>query len=148
MSSWLDTKKFVTSLAKTAMAEAQKTLDKALDITDEERLEQENNQNNLEQNDDDFKQTFDQWGSFTGSFFNLNDSKKKQKGSQMFTFPSKKSQILLLFLPGIDPSGNSVTRYLFSDNKAIFRHYICQEDRILKMTNFIKEKKPNCRVFV
>ena len=28
MSSWLDTKKYMASLAKTAMAEAQKTLDK------------------------------------------------------------------------------------------------------------------------
>ena len=35
MSSWLDTKKFVTSLAKTAMAEAQKTLDKALEVDEE-----------------------------------------------------------------------------------------------------------------
>ena len=36
MSSWLDTKKYMTSLAKTAMAEAQKTLDKALEIQEEE----------------------------------------------------------------------------------------------------------------
>ena len=35
MSSWLDTKKYMTSLAKTAMAEAQKTLDKALEIQEE-----------------------------------------------------------------------------------------------------------------
>ena len=39
MTSWLDTKKYVASLAKNAIAEAQKTLDKALDI--DENGEQE-----------------------------------------------------------------------------------------------------------
>ena len=38
MSSWLDTKKYLNTLAKTAMAEAQKTIDKALDINNETEL--------------------------------------------------------------------------------------------------------------
>jgi hypothetical protein len=37
MSSWLDTK-YLGSLAKTAIAEAQRTLDKALDIKDEDEV--------------------------------------------------------------------------------------------------------------
>ena len=36
MSSWLNTKAFVSALAKTALTEAQKTLDRALEIPDEE----------------------------------------------------------------------------------------------------------------
>ena len=39
MSSWLNTKAFVASLAKTAISEAQKTLDRALEIPDEEEME-------------------------------------------------------------------------------------------------------------
>ena len=38
MSSWLNTKAFVASLAKTAMNEAQKTLDRALEIPDEDGM--------------------------------------------------------------------------------------------------------------
>lgn len=62
-SSWLDTKKFVTSLAKTAMVEAQKTLDKALEI-DEETI-----------ND---QPSIDQWGSFTGSFFAMSPNQEQE----------------------------------------------------------------------
>ena len=36
MSSWLSTKAFVASLAKNAISEAQKTLDRALEIPDDD----------------------------------------------------------------------------------------------------------------
>ena len=36
MSSWLNTKSFVATLAKNAMSEAQKTLDRALEIPEED----------------------------------------------------------------------------------------------------------------
>ena len=36
MSSWFNTKAYVASLAKTAISEAQKTLDRALEIPDDE----------------------------------------------------------------------------------------------------------------
>ena len=39
MSSWLNTKAFVSSLAKTALSEAQKTLDRALEIPDDDEME-------------------------------------------------------------------------------------------------------------
>ncbi len=70
MGSWLDTKKFMTSLAKTAMAEAQKTLDKALDVENEDPTTNIANSN------------FDQWGSFTGSFFPMPDSSSNSGESQ------------------------------------------------------------------
>jgi hypothetical protein len=93
MSSWLDTKKFVTSLAKTAMAEAQKTLDKALDIEEEEQLRQQQQQleavnevsevQRRQANGDGHSVItsvdFNQWGSFTGSFFSTQDMKSAKK---------------------------------------------------------------------
>ena len=66
MSSWLDTKKYMASLAKTAMAEAQKTLDKALDIDENTELSLENTENN---DSSSANAVIDQWGSFSGSFF-------------------------------------------------------------------------------
>ena len=66
MSSWLDTKKYMASLAKTAMAEAQKTLDKALDIDENIELSLENTENN---DSSTANAVIDQWGSFSGSFF-------------------------------------------------------------------------------
>ena len=97
MSSWLDTKRFVASLAKNAISEAQKTLDKALDI--DEGVEQKQQQRPLDQEavnhvehaerDQDSNQQqltmsatadFSQWGSFTGSFFPaVQEEKAKRK---------------------------------------------------------------------
>ena len=73
MSSWLDTKKFINSLAKTAMAEAQKTIDKALDIDNETEV-------SLSTSDSSESQpVIDQWGSFTGSFFTVPPKTSKSK---------------------------------------------------------------------
>ena len=91
MSSWLDTK-FLGSIAKSALAEAQKTLDKALDIKDDEedggdKFEDQSQalvtpvKPNQEQSGarrtaaNSMVKSFSSnlavggWGSFTGSFF-------------------------------------------------------------------------------
>ena len=73
MSSWLDTKKFINSLAKTAMAEAQKTIDKALDI-DEVSLSTNSDSSEIQQ-----LPVMDQWGSFSGSFFTVPPKTSKSK---------------------------------------------------------------------
>ena len=98
MSSWLDTK-FLGSLAKNAIAEAQKTLDKALDIKDDEADDQFDDavqaqpvkpvhdpvnksgsstlvkslSNNL---------GVSGWGSFTGSFFEAAELTKDKSGNE------------------------------------------------------------------
>ena len=77
MTSWLDTKKFMTSLAKTAMAEAQKTLDKALDIDEQE----EQNGDSTVILESSVNSGVDQWGSFSGSFFSPIQDKKSSKSS-------------------------------------------------------------------
>ena len=87
MSSWYDTKKLMTSLAKTAMAEAQKTIDKALDIDEYEEdsvgkvsLENESSKpnQNVTQEPTIQQPILDQWGSFSGSFFALSKDKKNK----------------------------------------------------------------------
>ena len=81
MSSWLDTKKYLNTLAKTAMAEAQKTIDKALDIDNETEVtldstsETSTNQNHA---------MMDQWGSFTGSFFTVPPKASKVESKFLF----------------------------------------------------------------
>ena len=81
MSSWLDTKKYLNTLAKTAMAEAQKTIDKALDIDNETEVtldsasETSTNQNHA---------MMDQWGSFTGSFFTVPPKTSKVDSKFLF----------------------------------------------------------------
>ena len=69
MTSWLDTKKYMTSLAKSAIADAKKSLDKALEIDEDEQKNGE--KSSVISTSDSNSVTFDQWGSFTGSFFNL-----------------------------------------------------------------------------
>ena len=69
MTSWLDTKKYMTSLAKSAIADAKKSLDKALEIDEDEQKNGEKSA--VISTSDSNSVTFDQWGSFTGSFFNL-----------------------------------------------------------------------------
>ena len=84
MTSWLDTKKYVASLAKNAIAEAQKTLDKALDIDEngeQEETEQSENQEISTRNSVNVIQSnvnlgLDQWGSFSGSFFSIPTDRK------------------------------------------------------------------------
>lgn len=82
--SWFDTKQF-TSFAKTALNEAQKTLDKALDIQEGENPEVKDKSQAEEDNKDEATSTTSKlttlassasamanskmWGSFTGSFF-------------------------------------------------------------------------------
>ena len=88
MSSWLDTK-YLGSLAKNAIAEAQKTLDKALDIKDEDEDQFEDQRQVLstpvkpptitdpavKAGSSSIVKSFSSnlgvggWGSFTGSFF-------------------------------------------------------------------------------
>ena len=69
MTSWLDTKKYMTTLAKSAIADAKKSLDKALEIDEDEQKNGE--KSSVISTSDSNLVTFDQWGSFTGSFFNL-----------------------------------------------------------------------------
>ena len=84
MTSWLDTKKYVASLAKNAIAEAQKTLDKALDIDEngeQEETEHSENQEISTRNSVNVIQSnvnlgLDQWGSFSGSFFSIPPDRK------------------------------------------------------------------------
>ena len=83
MTSWLDTKKYVASLAKNAIAEAQKTLDKALDIDEngEQETEQRENKEISTSNSSSVIQSnvnlgLDQWGSFSGSFFSIPPDRK------------------------------------------------------------------------
>jgi hypothetical protein len=85
--SWFDTSGFA-SLAKTALKEAQKTIDKALDIKDEDQkripiqaidstsdffdtwgVKNEIDKQEIELNISEKQQTSSIWGSFTGSFF-------------------------------------------------------------------------------
>lgn len=67
------------SLAKTALKEAQKTIDIALDIKDEEQKQQS------VKNREDFKNSSQQsasvWGSFTGSFFDNPTLTSKTSGN-------------------------------------------------------------------
>jgi hypothetical protein len=108
MSSWLD-RKYLESLAKSAFAEAQKTLDKALDIKDEE--EQPIVEPTV--NSQPAKPVYDQptksssgslvkslsnnlgvsgWGSFSGSFFEAAELGKEEKDDDTKTSRVKKSQ--------------------------------------------------------
>ncbi|XP_043468312.1 TATA element modulatory factor [Leptopilina heterotoma] len=84
--SWFDASGFA-NLAKSALKEAQKTIDKALDIKDEEQkasqtpppemtdffetwgLKSEEQTEQTEQSSEQQKQQSSMWGSFTGSFF-------------------------------------------------------------------------------
>merc|ERR1712223_227462 len=83
MTSWLDTKKYVASLAKNAIAEAQKTLDKALDIDENGEQETEPSENkeistsnSLSVIQSNVNLGLDQWGSFSGSFFSIPPDRK------------------------------------------------------------------------
>ena len=99
MSSWLDTK-FLGSLAKNAIAEAQKTLDKALDIKDDEADDffddavqaqpvksvqdhpvGKSGPNNLVKSLSN-NLGVSGWGSFTGSFFEAAELGKEKSGNE------------------------------------------------------------------
>ena len=89
MSSWLNTKSFVASLAKNAMAEAQRTLDRALEIPDDEEgsdpnISSQHGTANQQQKGLDSDSNGDNqpslkmvnsatWGSFSGSFFEASE---------------------------------------------------------------------------
>ena len=113
MTSWLDTKKYVASLAKNAIAEAQKTLDKALDIDEngeQEETEQSENQEISTRNSVNVIQSnvnlgLDQWGSFSGSFFSIPDRKASTKSNSR---GMQKSFIFNFFLE----TGNSHAKSL------------------------------------
>ena len=92
MTSWLDTKKYVASLAKNAIAEAQKTLDKALDIDENGEQETEQSENQeistsnssssvIQQQQSNVNLGLDQWGSFSGSFFSIPPDRKARAKS-------------------------------------------------------------------
>ncbi|XP_014210575.1 TATA element modulatory factor [Copidosoma floridanum] len=104
--SWFDTSGFA-SLAKTALKEAQKTIDKALDIKDEEQKQQQQQQHQSAGMSSDFfdswgvkseensketgtsqkQQATSIWGSFTGSFFeNPKDAPIAMTGKAAGTF--------------------------------------------------------------
>ena len=82
MSAWFDAK-HISSFAKTALSEAQKTLDKALDIKEE---------NEGKKGDDDGGEGGEPtnaadapsklWGSFTGSFFDPNEKGAAEEGAR------------------------------------------------------------------
>jgi hypothetical protein len=102
MSSWLDTK-FLGSIAKNALAEAQKTLDKALDIKDDDEGDKFEDQSQaivtpIRSNQDQAGSTRQApntlvksfssnlgvggWGSFTGSFFEAAELGKEKETEQ------------------------------------------------------------------
>ena len=103
MSSWLDTK-FLGSIAKSALAEAQKTLDKALDIKDDEeegdKFEDhsqalvrpvkpiQSQSGSGRQAPNTLVKSFSSnlgvggWGSFTGSFFEAAELDKEKETEQ------------------------------------------------------------------
>ena len=103
MSSWLDTK-FLGSIAKSALAEAQKTLDKALDIKDDEeegdKFEDHSQalvrpvkpiqiqSGSGRQAPNTLVKSFSSnlgvggWGSFTGSFFEAAELDKEKETEQ------------------------------------------------------------------
>jgi len=101
MSSWLDTK-YLGSLAKNAIAEAQKTLDKALDIKDEDEDQFEDQRQVLstpvkpptipdpvvKAGSSSIAKSFSSnlgvsgWGSFTGSFFEAAELGKENNDNQ------------------------------------------------------------------
>jgi hypothetical protein len=102
MSSWLDTK-YLGSLAKNAIAEAQKTLDKALDIKDEDEDQFEDQRQVLstpikpptnpdppavKTGSSSIVKSFSSnlgvsgWGSFTGSFFEAAELGKESNDEQ------------------------------------------------------------------
>lgn len=66
--SWFDTTQ-LASFAKSALKEAQKTLDKALDIKEDDVVDAKANEGDVE----------DAWGSFTGSYFDLNKAPKPEQ---------------------------------------------------------------------
>ncbi len=110
MSSWFDAKQF-TSLAKNALTEAQKTLDKALDIKEDgsssssearAKVPPLESANNDDDDNDDAASVASSassaaaaaiansklWGSFTGSFFDASQIKNqdKQEGRELTYF--------------------------------------------------------------
>lgn len=112
--SWLpDTKAFVASLAKSAMAEAQKTLDKALEISEEEE-----EQKNVKDGEEEFNNrnlNKSQWGSFTGSFFSAEEieagsftSEKKSSASAEPVSLQPSSKFLLKTVDNNEASGSSI----------------------------------------
>jgi hypothetical protein len=72
--SWFDTKQ-LTSLAKSALSEAQKTLDKALDIKEDGGGAVENVPV------ESAMSASKMWGSFTGSFFDSSQVAASSEGS-------------------------------------------------------------------
>ena len=85
MTSWLDTKKYMTSLAKNAIAEAKSTLDKALDIEEDEQNPGDSQNSVIVSN---VTPGLDQWGSFTGSFFSIPPDKKSIRLNSQGEFDS------------------------------------------------------------
>mgnify|MGYP007016985965 FL=1 len=119
--SWFDATG-LANIAKTALKEAQKTIDKALDIRDEEEIsdnvkpklsnkgensfekkESKDKQEVIKYNDNEKnveslkanKMPTSNWGSFSGSFFQIDNSKNSNDKSVLISTQPQKLSLLL-----------------------------------------------------